>query len=169
MEADAGTNGTYDPELTVTGCAHGKLLCAPQWLLSFHEQSIEMQPQACYCCLSHILQASKDSATFLHPKELVFSLFLRHPGNKEIVIAVPLPLWHFLLQQVSLLCSLFSGSSRGCLKISPGKIWPLRGCVMQLCSTSPIKTFMIHVSTADSSVGIIRPIREDPPGVWRIV
>lgn len=43
---------------------------------------------------------------------------------------------------------------------------------MQLCSTSactPVKTFMIHVSTVDSNVGIIRPIREHPPGVWRIV
>lgn len=43
---------------------------------------------------------------------------------------------------------------------------------MQLCGTSacmPVKTFMIHVSAVDSKVGIIRPIREDPPGVWRIV
>lgn len=43
---------------------------------------------------------------------------------------------------------------------------------MQLRSTSahmPINTFMIHVSAVDSKVGIIRPVREDPPGVWRIV
>lgn len=76
----------YDLELMVTGPVHRKpgvcsMVVITSHLCTLHERSAGKQPHTHYGCTSHSLQASKASATFLHPEELVFALFSRLPGR----------------------------------------------------------------------------------------